>query len=112
MEVGINKLENVTILTIKGRSDASNVSKLESACTKLINSQANAILIDCTHLEYISSAGLRILLKMAKQVKKNDGQLALAHLNDYVQQIFEISGFTELFPAYDSVLEGLNKLHP
>lgn len=49
---------------------------------------------------------------MAKQIKKSAGKLVVAHMNDYVQQIFEISGFTELFPAYESVLEALNKIHP
>ncbi len=112
MEVGLNKLEDVMILTIKGRSDVSNTSKLESICNKLVKSQEQTILIDCTYLDYISSAGLRILLKMAKQIKKSAGKLVVAHMNDYVQQIFEISGFTELFPAYESVLEALNKIHP
>jgi anti-sigma B factor antagonist len=112
MEVGLNKLEGIMILTLKGRSDASNTSKMEAICEKLIASQEKNILIDCTQLEYISSAGLRILLKMAKQVKKDFGKIVVAHMNEHVRQIFQISGFIELFPAYDSVVEGLNCFHP
>ena len=45
-----------------------------------------------------------------KEVKKYSGNLAVAHINEHVHQIFKISGFNELFPIYDNVVEGLNHL--
>ena len=108
MEVGFNKIENVTILSIKGRADVSNASKLESACKKILELQEKDIIIDGTQLEFISSAGLRVLLKLAKEVKKNAGRLAVAHVNDLVRNIFEISGFVEIFPIYDNVVKALS----
>ncbi len=108
MEVGVNKIENVTILSIKGRADISNAPKLESACKKILGKNEKDIIIDGTQLEFISSAGLRVLLKLAKEVKKNAGRLAVAHVNDLVRNILEISGFIELFPIYDNVINGIS----
>lgn len=108
MEIEFNKIENVTVLKLKGRADISNASKLENMCKKILEQNAKDIIIDGTQLEFISSAGLRVLLKLAKEVKKRQGRLATAHVNDLVRNIFEISGFVELFPIYDSVTEGIS----
>lgn len=108
MEVGFNKIENVTILSLKGRADVSSAPKLENACKKILELHEKDIIIDGTQLEFISSAGLRVLLKLAKDVKKNAGRLAVAHVNDLVRNIFEISGFVELFPIYDNVVKALS----
>ena len=110
MEVGLTKIEEVSVLTIKGRIDTASTSKLENICSKLLSQRETKVLIDGTLIDFISSAGLRVLLKLAKEVKKYSGNLAVAHINDYVHQIFKISGFNELFPIYDNVVEGLNHL--
>ena len=108
MEVGLNKIENVTILTLKGRANVSSVTKLENVCKKILEKNENNVLLDGTNLDFISSACLRVLLMLAKEIKKNAGRLAVAHLNDVVREIFEISGFIELFPAYENVVTGLS----
>lgn len=107
MEVGLNKIENVTILTMKGRADVSSVNKLENICKKILAENESNVLIDGTNLEFISSACLRVLLMLGREIKKISGRLAVAHLNDLVREIFEISGFIELFPAYENVVTGL-----
>ncbi len=108
MEASFNKIENVVVLALKGKVDAANVSKLEKVCQQILDQGENNVLIDGTQLEFISSAGLRVLLKLAKSIKRNSGKLAAARLNDLVRQIFEISGFVELFPIYENVVTGLN----
>lgn len=110
MEVDLNRIESITVLTLKGRADATNAAKLEAVCDQLIENKEINLLIDCTNLDYISSAALRVLLKMGKQIKKVSGTLAVAHLNAHVQQIFEISGFLSLFPAYATMLDALAHL--
>ena len=95
MEVGLNKIENVIILTMKGRADVSGVNKLENICKKILEKNENNVLIDGTKLDFISSACLRVLLMLGKEIKKNSGRLAIAHLNEVVREIFEISGFIE-----------------
>ncbi len=112
MEVTLTRVGAITIVAVKGRIDASNASTFDSICEQLIVNNELNVLVDCKLLDYISSAGLRVLLKMAKQLKKLSGKLTLAHLNPYVQQIFEIAGFLTLFPAFPNVTEALNHLSP
>ena len=108
MNVSFQSIEDVVVLTLEGSADIKNAPKLDSVCKKISENKANNILIDCTKLEYISSVCLRVLLTLSKEVKKNKGRLAVAHANALVQKIFEISGFVELFPFYDSVVTALN----
>lgn len=107
MEINVNKIENVAVLAITGRIDKANVVKLENSCRKLLEKKEYQVLLDGTHLEFISSAGLRVLLKLAKEVKKNMGQMAVAHVSDLVHEIFKISGFSDLFPMYENVVTAL-----
>ena len=107
MDVKFNKVENVAILTINGRVDVANAPKLDNVCKKILEKNEKNVLIDGTQLEFISSAGLRVLLKLAKEIKKNSGALAIAHVNGLVRNILEISGFVELFPMFDNVVSGL-----
>ena len=78
MEVGLTKIEEVSVLTIKGRIDASSASKLENTCNKLLDQKETKVLIDGTSIDFISSAGLRVLLKLAKEIKKYSGNLERA----------------------------------
>ena len=57
-----------------------------------------AFIIDCRHLDYISSAGLRVLNKAYKKLKKQDGRIVLCYLEDYIREVFEISGFDTFIP--------------
>ncbi len=58
---------------------------------------------DLTHLEYVSSAGLRIFLVVAKKLKGLDGELSLAGLQGNIKEVLEISGFPSILPCYDSM---------
>ena len=59
--------------------------------------------IDFAGLDYISSAGLRVILATTKKLKEKEGKLLLSSLKDIVKEVFEISGFTAIIPIYDSV---------
>ena len=59
-------------------------------------------------LDYISSAGLRVLLTAAKQLKRVDGELRICSLNEVVAEVFDISGFTTIFKVFRSESEALD----
>jgi anti-anti-sigma factor len=61
-------------------------------------------------LEYLSSAGLRVLLSAAKEMRRRDGKIVLCDLNEFVKEIFEVSGFQTLIPITESVESGLEVL--
>lgn len=98
MEINQEKQNQVNIVSLKGRLDASTSPELETTLNGLIAAGETKILVDCRELEYISSAGLRVLLASAKQTKKHNGSISLCSLSPNVKQVFEISGFTSIFP--------------
>ena len=63
-------------------------------------SGAKKVLLDFSSLDYISSAGLRVLLGAAKQLRAKGGTLGMFGLNQSVQEVFEISGFSSILSVY------------
>jgi len=70
------------------------------------------VVLDCSALEYISSAGLRVLMLARKQAKAQGGTLVVAALQPMVKEIFEISRFTVVFELFASVREALDHVSP
>lgn len=110
MEITQEKKDNINVVKIQGRLDASTAGQLEEALSEFNEEERARVLVDCEGLDYISSAGLRVLLASAKELKKQSGKISLSALNPNVKQVFEISGFTSIFPIYDSTDEALADL--
>jgi anti-sigma B factor antagonist len=110
VEIRTESVNNVTVLSLKGRLDINTHGQLEAELNALAGKGQAKVLIDFKELEYISSAGLRVLLSAAKTFKKINGTLALAALAPTVRQVFEISGFTSIFPLYATREEALGKM--
>lgn len=110
MDITQEKQGNINIIKIKGRLDASTAGKLGETLGEYLVDEKVRILVDCESLDYISSAGLRVLLSSAKELKKKNGKICLSTLNPNVKQVFEISGFTSIFPIYESIKDALADL--
>ena len=91
---------NIVILTLEGRLDTLNFALLDKEITSLIEKNQKNIILDCDDLDYVSSSGLRILLKALKQVNSAGGRFTICHLQPQIIQIFKISGFDHLFEIY------------
>ena len=106
-----HKVENGIInIAIKGRLDAATSPAAEETIKQAIEGDANRLLFDFSGLEYLSSGGLRVILGAAKEIRRREGKIALCNLNSYVNEIFEVSGFSAMIPIKDSVAEGLKDL--
>lgn len=110
VEITQEKQDSINILSLQGRLDVSTSGSLDEKLTALVEAGEAKVLVDCRELDYISSAGLRVLLSAAKQFKKQEGSIALSTLNPNVKQVFEISGFTSIFPIYATREEALQAL--
>ena len=95
------------ILSLKGRMDATTSPEAEAHLTHLLDGGSRIIIVDLADLEYISSAGLRVLLAALKRLKQSGGELRLASLQPEIRKVFEIAGFHRLFPLYPGVAEVL-----
>lgn len=98
MELTVDKQTQATIVAAKGKLDAAGAPELETRCKALIQEGANRLLLDFAQVEYVSSAGLRSLLVLAKAVKSAGGGLALCGLVPAVRDVMSISGFDNILP--------------
>ncbi len=105
------KIENnAIIVTISGRLDAVTAPDYEKSIRELIDGGNSYFVVDFEQLDYISSAGLRALLLMAKLLKEKSGQVRFANVQGNVRSVFDMSGFTGLFKMENSVAEALAAL--
>ncbi|UCE51671.1 MAG: STAS domain-containing protein [Desulfobacterales bacterium] len=110
MEI-IQKEENgIIFVTIKGRLDADSALEAEKTVENALEGDIDRMLFDLGALDYLSSAGLRVLLSAAKEIKRRDGKIVLCSLTQFVKEIFEVSGFESLIPIADSVESGVKVL--
>lgn len=89
--------DGVTVLTIVGRLDGNTSGQLEASFLQAVEQGASRFVFNLSSLEYVSSAGLRSLLLAAKKVKPIQGKLVLAHMNEHVKEVFDMSGFSAIF---------------
>jgi anti-anti-sigma factor len=101
MEISEDKQGDVLTLSLKGRLDAASSKSTEEKILKLIDAGERRLVIDLSGLAYISSVGLRVLMVVAKKLKTVQGKVALCALQPSVKQVFEIAGFTTIFPILD-----------
>jgi stage II sporulation protein AA (anti-sigma F factor antagonist) len=108
MPIQTSKETTALIVTITGRMDALTAPEYEKKFSELIAEGEISFIVDFEQVDYISSAGLRVLLATAKRVKAVNGKLLLANITGVVKDVFEISGFCTLFPTHDSVASALS----
>ncbi|QEL63893.1 hypothetical protein OTERR_04170 [Oryzomicrobium terrae] len=83
-------------VTLAGRLDSATAPGFEKTLHDLFLHPARRVLMDFSGLDYISSAGLRVVLMAAKRSKQSQGQLVLCNLQPHVREVFEISGFLKI----------------
>ena len=91
----IDKLCEGTVLTIKinGRLDTTTAPQLDTVLDDTLPGMTD-VTLDCANMAYISSAGLRVLLK-AQKVMNKQGSMKLIHVNEEVAEVFDITGFSD-----------------
>lgn len=92
----IEKTQNgeTLILKVIGRLDTSTAPQLEAEMNDSLDS-AKDLILDFSELEYISSAGLRVILK-AQKIMNKQGTMKLTGVNDTVMEVFDITGFSDI----------------
>ena len=89
-----------TILTVDGRLDTTTAPELAAAIAEL-DDGVKTLVLDFKDLEYVSSAGLRVILSTHKKLDAEGGKLVVAHPNDMIQSIFALTGFIEILNIED-----------
>jgi anti-anti-sigma factor len=102
MEVIKEKRADMLFLYLQGRLDNNNAQSLENNLMKLIDDGAIQLIIDCSQIEYINNAGLRVLLNIAKRVVNLNGRIALHSPSEPAKEIFDKTGFSMVARVYDT----------
>jgi anti-anti-sigma factor len=97
MNIAEERRGDVLVVRPEGRIDTNTSDQLGKGLTDRIDAGARRLVVDMGGTDYISSAGLRVLLLAAKKLKGGGGQLVLAALNPSVRQVFELAGFVAIF---------------
>lgn len=108
MNIKTEKIGSFTVLKLKGRIDTVNSSVLEEQVNQLFNSDEKNIIFNCSEVDYISSSGLRVFLVAQKKAISINGKLYLCNMQPAIQEIFRISGFSNLFKIFDTQEEIIN----
>ena len=95
MEIIKTAKDETTELSLIGRLDTTTAPELEEELKKLFEEGSKDLVIDLEQLEYISSAGLRVLLSAHKTMAKQ-GNMRLLHANEVVMEVFEVTGFVDI----------------
>ena len=102
--------EGAVIATVAGRIDGGNALEFQSALEALAGEQAASVIVDLADLSYISSAGLRAMLVVAKQVQGKGAKMGVCSLSDSINEIFQISGFDKFIPVHAAQADALSAL--
>jgi anti-anti-sigma factor len=97
MNIQQSTREGVTIVAPAGRIDTTTSGALEDAIRRVVDGGARDVVIDFGSAEYISSAGLRVFLVLAKRMRDLQGRLVLCAMSEPVRQVFHLAGFMPLF---------------
>ena len=96
LEIREERSGDVVVVSPLGRIDAVTSDDLERRLLGLV-APGVRLVVDMKQVEYISSAGLRVLLRLAKKAKEQSGRVVLGSLGPAVRQVFELAGFLALF---------------
>ncbi len=91
-----NLSELQTVWQLSGRLDSNTSSRLEQPLLDEVTTPNSGVILECSGLQYSSSAGLRVILMAAKRAKQNDTALVLCSLQTNVREVFDISGFLNI----------------
>ena len=108
MEVERTALGNVAVFRLRGRLDSSTSPALESAVLPAVQGGAHRLVFDFTQVDYVSSAGLRVVLLTAKQARSAGGGFAIFGMSKPIRHVFDMSGFSRIIALFDAETEAVS----
>ena len=105
MKVATSRRSNWTVAVINGRVDSVSAPDFQSSLAAAVDAGGSRLILDCTDLSYISSAGLRALLVTVKKVDALGGGVCMCELSGPIREVLEVSGFVRFLKVFDTVAE-------
>lgn len=110
MTIACEKLGETLIAAPQGQLNSVNSAAAEADLVAHVTDGTRKLALDFTRLDYISSAGLRVVLVLAKRLKQAEGQLVIFGMQPHVREVFDISGFLAILNVVDTRDQALAQL--
>ena len=107
MDLTTERQDGVLSAEVSGRIDGTTATAFEQAIKTAIEETDHALILDFKNLLYISSAGLRAILLIAKNLRQRNAKFALCSMSDQIREVFEISGFDKIVSIHRSRTDAL-----
>ena len=107
MDIDTERKEGVLILKPRGRIDSANAHDFQQSLTAAVGDRQSAVVADFEGISYMSSAGLRSILIVAKALRQRGAKFALCSMTPVITDVFTISGFSKVITVLDSQAEAL-----
>ncbi len=109
MDIIEKRLNEIIIFKLNGNLNSNTSPELEDKIFEAIKNESKNMILDFEDLDYISSAGLRVIMKTAKNLKQSEGMIVLCSMQDYVKEVFEIAGFDAYLTIVSTMDDALNQ---
>lgn len=107
MQIKQQTQNDILILIINGRADSEGSPIMEQTLQAALDRQQHHLVLDLTHLDYINSAGLRVLVNAMTHCRQGQGDVHLVGVTEKIMRIFEIIGLHSFFKSYASIDEAV-----
>ncbi|AXE21887.1 anti-sigma B factor antagonist (plasmid) [Runella rosea] len=109
MKVAENIIESIAVIEVEGNIDSKTAPEFEKAAIAAIKGQGQVI-IDLSKVEFLSSAGLRVLLMIYRQIKSQSGKVVLVGVSEDIQDVMSNTGFINFFIIVNTLEEAVETL--
>lgn len=110
MELQIIELEGLTKITVSGELDASTAINVDTAFKLFLEKKQLKLIIDCTELDYISSAGVGVFISFIDDFKDKGGDFIFFNMQESVENVFNMLGLNAILSIVANENEAKNKL--
>lgn len=107
LEISAEEIDKIILLRLLGRLDASSSPLLQNRLNVLLKEKHKLILLDFSNIDYLSSAGLRVLLSFTKKYLENKKRLAIFSVTEDVLDIIKLTGFDKILSIYKNEKEAI-----
>lgn len=110
MELKEEPVNGVCVITARGRLDGNSSGQFGERLEALIGTDKPKLLVDFAGVDFVTSAGLRVVLAVLKKVKAANGAFALCAVQSQVREVLDITGFTSMLQIHPDRAGGISAL--
>lgn len=103
MNISESQSQGVLVLHFSGRLDQLQAEEANQQVGQFLDAGHSRLVIDAGGLDYISSAGLNVLIRASKRLHESGGRMAVCQLNEHVSEVFERGGIGDIIPILPDV---------